>query len=412
MRIGFISQWYDPEGGSATIPGAIARALHKRGLDVQVVTGYPNYPTGRIYQGYSQRLHSFESRGGVGIHRVPIYPDHSDSGIQRLLSYGSFAASSATLGLASVGRCDAYFVYATPVSVGLGPLVRRPIRKTPTVTYIPDLWPDTLTDSGLLPKGRSGELLAKVASAFTNRAYRGSDALVCTSEGMRTALVSRGIPEERISAVYNWVDESKFFPHSRSPALAATLGLTGKFVVMYAGNLGPLQDLNTILDAAGALIRRPDIAFVFVGSGILESQLKARVVSEGLTNVTFVPLAAPEEMPDLIALSDVQLVSLIDRPIFRITIPSKLQFSFASGRPVISSITGEASALVEISGAGRAISPADPGAMVAAVVELADMSAGQLANLGVRARDFYLGQFSEAVGSAALMQTLNKITAG
>ena len=174
---------------------------------------------------------------------------------------------------------------------------------------------------------------------------------------MAERLLQRGVSKEKVSYVPNWADESAFRPvHSREQA-KKSLGSTGRFTVMYAGNFGEFQSLDTIVRAAERLRHRPDIAFVLVGGGVEEARLKESVTSAELDNVVFVPSQPFERMGQVLAAGDVQVISLRDRPLSRMTLPSKLQATLAAGRPLIGAIAGDAARVVADSGAGLCVTP-------------------------------------------------------
>jgi len=406
MRIGFISQWFDPESGSAAIPGGIARALQAQEFDVQVVTGYPNFPSGKIFSGYKQKLHSASQEMGFPVHRVPLFPDHSQTLARRALSYSSFALTSSLIGLPALDPIDAYFVYSSPVIAGVGPKLASSIRKKPLLTYVPDLWPDSATASGIAGTGFIGKNISKVLASTSRWCYETSDAVVATSELMRTTLIGRGVDENKVSTVYNWVDESLFYPRPRPQELLNELGLKDKYIVMYAGNLGHLQGVMTFIESARLLRKRDDIAFVFIGSGALESAMHEFAKIHNLANITFLGQQPMDHVAELIAASDVQLISLIDTPLLRMTVPSKLQFTMASGRPVIIAAKGEAADLVQRSEGGCMVDPEDSTQLAEMILEFAD-GGHQLSDLrGSNAYQFYQSHLSESVGSMALTKIL------
>ncbi|MCX6431887.1 MAG: glycosyltransferase family 4 protein [Actinobacteria bacterium] len=410
MRIGFISQWFDPESGSAAIPGGIARALSGHGIDVNVITGFPNFPTGQIFPGYHQRFHAKSTMGDLTVHRVPLYPDHSQSSLRRALAYSSFALSSSLVGLPSIGRPDAYVVYSSPVISGVGPTISGRISSTPVLTYVPDLWPDSVMASGIAGHGSASRIIGGSLTRMSRSIYRHSDMVVATSDLMRTTLIERGVDEKRAFTVYNWVDEEVFHPRVDSQEVRESLGVQDKFVAMYAGNLGHLQGVMTFLEAAVLLHQREDITFIFVGSGALEEAMRKEAADRGLRNVTFLGQRTMEETAQLLGAADVQLASLIDTPLLRMTVPSKLQYGMASAKATILAAAGEAADLVTRSRGGIIVPPSDAKALAASIVECADDRGGRVQRMGLNAYSFYQEHLSQAVGSAKLVQLLRKLT--
>ena len=407
MRIGFVSQWFDPEGGSAAVPGTIARALSNAGNDVEVLTGFPNYPNGKIFPGIKQHLHKKDVVGNLNVHRVPLYPNHSNSALKRTAGYFSFALTSTLIGMPALRKIDTYFVYSTPVLMGFGPMVAGWLRRKPVLTFVPDIWPDSMVASGIADRSKAGKALKYFAQKFSNLAYNHSSALVCTSLGIQQTLIQRGAQPERTSVVYNWVDETRFHPEVDGVSKRRELNLADQFIVMYAGNLGTLQDVTTIIEASKLLVHRQDISFVFAGAGTFAADIEE--LANSASNVRYLGNMPIEDMPALIAASDVQIMSLVRHPLFEFTIPSKLQFSTASGRPLIAAMVGEAADMVEEFQAGIVIAPGSPEDMQRAIASLADLPSQDRALFRKRSRELYESQFCETVGIEKLTSTLQTI---
>jgi colanic acid biosynthesis glycosyl transferase WcaI len=392
MRLGVISQWYDPEEGSAGVAGAICRSLVALGHEVHVLTGFPNYPHGRVYPGYRVRPYQYEHRAGVHVHRLPLVPNHDRSALRRAVNYLSFAAS-VSLRPDLLSSVQAWLVYSTPATVAVPAMLARGLLRRPYVLFIQDLWPDTVTESGFLGQGRMVRVVTPMLSRFCHASYRRATSIAVTSPGMAEILVSRGVPAPKLSVVHNWVDEQVFRPR---PPRAARTG----FEVMYAGNLGELQGLDTALEAAAGLTDLPDVRLVFVGTGVAEGRLRRAAARLG--NVAFLGPQSLERTAALMSESDVQLVSLMDLPLFRATLPSKLQAALATGRPVIGAVAGDAAALIERSGSGLVTPPGDAEALAAAIRKVYAMSADARGALGLAGRQYYVDNLSRSVGSAIL----------
>lgn len=399
MKIAMVTQWFDPEGGSAAIPGSVARALQARGHEVEVVTGFPNYPHGRLYDGYRIRFRRREVVRGVNVTRVPLYPSHDRSPVRRTLNFLSFMLSAATLGAWSVRRSDVVLVYSTPATVGLAGVVLRRLLRRPFVLYIQDLWPDTVTATGMVPARFAGAV-ERVLDAFCRSVYAAAERIAVISPGMRDRLIERGVPADKIDIVYNWVDEDVFRPVESSACV-------NRFEVMYAGNLGDVQGLETALHAVASLADLPDLHLRLVGNGVARPRLEALAESLGIGDrVHFEGVRDVSEMARTMASADVQLVSLSDDPLFHITMPSKIQAILACGQPLISSAPGDAARLTVESGAGLATSAGDVAGLADALRTMAARSPEERGDLGRRGREFYDARLSAAVGAAALEQAL------
>lgn len=390
-----ISHWYDPEGGAAAGPGTIARALRDRGHDVHVVTGFPSYPAGRIFEGYRLRPYQREVLEGVTVHRAPVYPSHDARAAHRAANYLSFAASGSLIAPAALRNVDVVFVYSTPATAAIPAQVTRAIRRTPFVVQIQDLWPQTVTSSGFLD-GREGRV-ERVLHRFCDSVYRQAHTIAVTSPGMADLIAQRGISRDKITWLPNWADETAFRPASADPQTVADLGPFRRFTAMYAGNLGEMQSLDTVIEAAALVHDRHDIGFVLVGAGVVEDRLRRRVAELRLDNVRFVGPQPFARMTQVLAVGDTQLVTLKPVPLFASTLPSKLQANLAAGKPVIGALAGDGARVVEASGAGDVTPPGDARALADAVLRQADLSSTELDEMGHRGRAYYEANFAEKV---------------
>lgn len=394
MRIGMLSHWYDPEGGAAAGPGTIARALHQRGHSVDVVTGFPIYPTGRVADGYKIRAYQRESRDGVTVHRVPIYPSHDTRPAHRMGNYLSFAASGAAVAPAVLKHCDIIYVYSTPATAAIPALALSALRHLPIVLHVQDLWPQTVTASGFIDDAPAG-LMERVLHRYCDLVYRRAQRIAVTSPGMADFVVERGVPRDKVSFVPNWAEEISFRPMSRDSNLGRELGLNAPFTVMYAGNLGEMQQLDVVLDAAACLINEPDLEITLVGGGVLRNHLAQRIEREGLHNVRLIEPQPFSRMASVLSLGDVQLITLKDFPLYRSTLPSKLQATLAAGRPIVGALSGDAADVIERSGAGIVASPGDARALAGAIRSMRDEGPAALADMGRAGRAHYDATYSE-----------------
>lgn len=410
MRIGYISQWFDPETGSAATPGIIARALSSRGHEVDVLTGFPNYPEGRVYDGYSISRYLREERDGLTVHRVPLIPTHKSGALSRVLNYTSFAISAGVVGAKVLRGVDVVLVHSTPATVAAPAMLAKTLYGTPFVPMIQDLWPDTVTSSGFLGEGPASGV-EKVLHRFCDAVYRKASHIAVISPGMSASIQKRGIDSGKITFTPNWVDEATFRPEIRDEALRRSFGLSRNFVVMYAGNYGEFQALDVVLEAAERLRPRLDIQFAFVGGGVMEGSLRSIAREKSLDNVVFIPPQPFAAMTNVLALGDLHLVSLQDRPLFRITLPSKLQATLAAGKPLVGTVRGDAEAVICESGAGRTSAPGDPDDLARVIAEMAD-EPQKTAEMGASGRAYYERVFSESSSVGRLIDLLEKATEG
>ena len=392
MRILMLTQWFDPEPAFKGLQFALA--LQARGHSVQVLTGFPNYPGGKVYPGYRIRLWQREVMRGISVLRVFLYPSHSRSAAGRVLNYLSFALSATLLGPLLLKPADVAYVYHPPATVGLPALAFKYLRRVPFVYDVQDLWPDTLTATGMV----NGSLALRLLGRWCQLVYRAADRIAVLSPGFQQRVSERGVPSSKVRLVYNWT-------HAIPPtAPDAPLGkaLAGKFVVLFAGNLGAAQGLDTVLDAAKLTRdRHPELCFAFAGSGVEEPRLRQRAAAEGLANVVFLGRRPPEAMGGVYAWAAALLVHLRDDPLFAITIPSKTQTYLAIGKPILMGVRGDAADLVRAAGAGIVFAPGQAAALAQAAGELQEMPEAARQRMGDAGRAYYEAHLSLAAGVQA-----------
>jgi colanic acid biosynthesis glycosyl transferase WcaI len=407
-RARLVTQWWPPE--PVTVPVWIARALSERGWDVEILTGLPNYPSGIVAEGYSPRRYMREVSAGFRVTRAPLYPNHGTSAVKRMANYLSWATAATAPALA-LKRVDVNVVYASPAIAALPAMVAKAVRRTPYVLIAQDIWPDSVTRGGFLRPSRLTCLVECVLGWFVCAAYSGASAVSVISPGAQDLLAARGVPHNKLSLIYNWVDEEIFAPQARNPVDRAEFtGNADDFVLLYAGNLGRAQGLTTAIDAIAMSPAR--VRLVIAGDGVEEHALRQHAARVAPERVRFLGRQPMAEMSRLTSSADAQLVMLRDLPLYRTTMPSKVQAVLASGSAVICTVPGDAADVVRRSGAGLVAVPDDPKALSEAIVAMADMNDGERAEMGRRAREFYEREMAEAVGGRRLDGLLRTVLVG
>jgi glycosyltransferase involved in cell wall biosynthesis len=387
-----LSFFYHPEPNDVKAH-ALARDLVARGHDVTAITTFPNYPDGKIYPGYKQAWRTREIKDGVQVVRVPLYPDHSRSSLKRALSYLSFMTSASLLGPFLSGRADVMWVYQPPLTTGIAGWWMSKLRRAPYVYEIQDMWPDTLSATGMIDNRRA---LAAVGWA-AKRIYRRAAAISVIAPGMKANLIEKGIAADKVHVIPNWADEVHYFPTERDPALGEQHALDGKFNVIFGGNMGPAQGLRTVIEAAVLLRDMEDVQFVLIGDGLELDDLRAQVRARGLHNVRFIDRQPPEAMPGFFAWADALLVHLTDDALFSITIPSKTMAYLAVGRPVICAVNGDGADVIRNASAGLTCPPGDASALAEAVRALYSMPPTAREALGQSGRQTYVEQYRREI---------------
>jgi len=388
MRILILSQWFDPEPFFKGV--AFATELVRRGHEVEVLTGFPNYPGGNVYPGYRIRPWQRESIAGIPILRVPLYPSHDRSVPGRIANYGTFALSAA-IGSVFVKRPDVIYVYHPPATIGLPAATARMFHRVPIVYDVQDLWPDTVAVTGMV----NSSAVLSVLGRWCRFVYRRADRLVVLSPGFKAALVQRGVAEAKVDVIYNWCDE---VPSGRNGAPVA-LGSPGEFNILFAGTMGLAQGLAAVLEAARICASSvPQARFVFIGGGADRERLERLASEIAPSNVRFLPRQPMSEIGRFLAAADVLLVHLKNDPLFEITIPSKTQAYLAAGKPILMAVRGDAAALVQRSGSGLVCEPESPAGIAAAVAELASLPPQRLVEMGRAGSEFYHREMSLSEG--------------
>ncbi len=399
MRILIVTQWFDPE---PTFKGLLfAASLKSQGHEVEVLTGFPNYPSGKLYPGYHIKLFTREIVNGIRIVRLPLYPSHNSSGIKRICNYISFFLSCAIIGPFLVKKPDVVYVYNLP-TLGFVAIEYRLFFGSKFVLDILDLWPESVTKSGML----KSKFLLSLLDRVIHYIYHSADKITTISPGIKKVLIARGIPDQKISLIYNWCNEKEAMSTTMLSEVAKKF--SGKFNVFYAGNMGKMQALEPVLVAASITwLSNKNVFFWFVGDGVEVENLKKAAQEQGLRNVQFIPRMKEDEVANLLTMSDLLLVHLKNDPLFEITIPSKIQAYLFAGRPILVGVKGDAALLVESAGAGIACEPENPESIARAILTISEMTPEKREQMGVRGRNYYLHNLSMHTGVSKFSDLFN-----
>ncbi|MCX7851896.1 MAG: glycosyltransferase family 4 protein [Caldilineales bacterium] len=340
---------------------------------------------------------------GVAVKRTHTLPTLHRSFFWRILSFLSFMVSATATALRA-GRVDLVMGTTPPLFQALSAWAVARLRRRLFLLEVRDLWPQFAVDMGLLTQ----PLLIALARRLEGFLYDRADHLLVNSPAYRDYLLARGVPPAKVSLIPNGVDPTMFDPADRGEGWRQWWGLGDRFVVTYAGALGPANDIPTLLRAAARLRARSDIHFLLVGDGKERPQLEAWAAAEGLTNVTFTGAVPKEQMPTVLAASDACVAILRDIPSFRTTYPNKVFDYMAAGRPTILAIDGVIRQVVETAGAGVCVPPGDDAALAAAVVQLAaDRQAARA--MGEAARRHVVAHFDRRDQAEAFCRLLAQL---
>ncbi|MCB1040027.1 MAG: glycosyltransferase family 4 protein [Acidimicrobiales bacterium] len=360
-----VTQYYAPERGAAQVRlGALAKQLQRRGARTEVLTALPNYPLGRIFDGWSRRPVQRVDEDGVRVVRVWIFASMG-SGVMRMVNYASFGLMS-LLGLAWTRPAD-WTIVEYPTLFGALPVATwARLRGRKVVVNVADLWVDAIVELGALRDGVAVRILRRVEAWMLRRAT----AVTAVTDGLRDALIAKGVDPARICTMTNGADTELFSPGAPDPAVDRELGLSpDEHLFLYAGTQGYVHGLEPFLDAAEAL-RDDPVRIVFVGGGSERPALEAAARSRGLANVAFHDPVPPEEIARYVRRATIGLASIRELELFKSVRSAKIFPVMACAKPVIYAGDDEGAALVRETGAGLVVAHGDVPGFVAAVRRL------------------------------------------
>ncbi|MCL1044149.1 glycosyltransferase family 4 protein [Shewanella electrodiphila] len=399
MRILFISQLYDPE---YSIKGsALMQYWREQGHDVEVITTFPNYPTGKVFDGYKVKFCSSETNNGVKVTRLWSHISHSKSKISRAFSYITFTLMALFTAL-NRKNIDLVYAYHPQSTTGLIGLIMNKLKKVPFITDVQDLWPDALIATGMNKSG----LIVKVLGWWCKVIYKNATQVIVLSEGYKKALVQRGVKAENITVVYNWCPEEARIDSVLSEKSIVPCVKHKPAHFIYAGNMGAAQSLASMIDAVSTF-SKDDVIFTLIGGGVEKQELQKLVKEKEISNVIIKDYVPPSQIFKVLSDADVLVVHLRDDPLFRITIPSKTQSSLAMGKPILMAVGGEANFILESANAGVVAEPDDVSSIIASIRELLARRE-EWPEMAENSRAFYSKNMSMLVSYSRLDDVLKK----
>jgi colanic acid biosynthesis glycosyl transferase WcaI len=382
VNILIVSQYFWPENFRIN---DLASELVKRGHEVTVLTGFPNYPNGYVFTEFLENSSAFSKFENVRIVRVPLVPRGTGS-VHLFLNYLSFAINACVLGAWRL-RGQKFDVVLTcqlsPVTVGLSGAFLAWVKNVPMAMWVLDLWPDTLKAIGVV---KSPKLLA-VVSKLVSFIYRRCDLILAQSQSFIPKI--KELAKGNSSVVYfpSWA-EDVFKSNNIVPAPEVP-HMDGGFNVMFAGNVGEAQDFECILSAATLLKKLTHIRWLIVGDGRMSAWVASQIALRGLDDHVLLLGRYPvERMPDFFAKADAMLVTLADQEIFAMTIPGKLQSYMAAGMPVIAALNGEGADVIRLAKAGFTCPAGNAVELAASVHKMAELPKSERDAMGKNGLEF------------------------
>ena len=392
LKLLIVSQYFWPENMRIN---DLAEGLVQRGHTVTVLTGWPNYPEGHLFEEFCRSPTDYTKYRGADIIRVPLIP-RGRFRVTLMLNYLSFFLSASVWGSWKLrGReFDAVFVYAvSPIMAAVPALLIGKLKRTPVFIWVLDLWPETLRAVGVLSNPWLLALVGKGVSWIYNRA----DYLLLQSQAFSSSVrkyCTRLMPPERLVYFPSWAEDG--FSDLSTERATLIEPDAQCFTILFAGNLGEAQDFPAILDVAQSLRGKLSIRWVIVGDGRMSEWLKQQVASRGLDNVFLLGRHPLEAMPPLFGIADALLVSLKTNEVFEKTIPGKVQAYLASGKPILAMLDGEAARVIQAAEAGFACAAGNCQAFSEIVKQMAAMSPLQREAMGISGKRYYDEHFSKA----------------
>ena len=387
----------------------IAFELAKQGYDITVLTAIPDYPKGKFFEGYSLFKRRRELVNGVNVIRLPIIPRGKGGAIRLVLNYVSyfFCLSIFTFFHSFFHTYDRIFVHLTsPFFIGVCARKMARQQKIPLLFWVLDLWPESLISAG----GISNPLIIKSQIRMVQKVYNQCDKILISSRGFEKSICEKGDYKDKLVYFPNWAEEVKgAAPIDFDIKEIKPFGEENTFIILFAGNIGEAQNLDTVMEAAKLLKEHKQVKFVFVGDGRRREHLQNLVKEYELEETVFFPGRFPiETMPVFMKAASVLLFSLKDELCFNLTVPAKVQFYMSQGKPILAMINGDGAELVKEADCGIAVNAGDYEALAKAVYSMSEMAKDDLEILGNNGKRFYRNNFTKEQRMNQLEQMLNK----
>jgi glycosyltransferase involved in cell wall biosynthesis len=387
MKVLLVTQYFYPENFKSN---DIAIELTKKGHEVTVLTGLPNYPEGKIYKNYGFFKGSKEHHQGVNVIRTWLVPRGKGGGVRLFLNYFSWAffASVRALTLSFQQKFDVVMVHEpSPITQGFPAILVSKIQKIPLHFWVLDLWPESLTSAG----GIKNKMVLSVFEKVVKYIYNNSDKILISSKGFKESILAKGNYADKLVYFPNWAEDSILKGNADYPIPELPKG----FKIIFAGNIGMAQDVMSIVKGALILKDQLDIHFIFVGDGRSKPQLEQFVDENNLNQtVHFLGRFPLDAMKTFFSRADVLLVSLKDELIFNLTVPAKLQAYMCTKTSILGMLNGEGAAIINDAKCGFSVKAADSEALAEQILSMYQMSEEERNSLGENGFKYYEENFT------------------
>lgn len=365
MRILFLSDNFPPEvNAPATRTYEHCIEWVKAGHEVTVITCFPNFPQGKVFDGYKNKLYQVEDIDGIKVIRVWSYISANKGFVKRILDYFSYAVSAFFAGLNK--KADIIIATSPQFFTAVSGSWLSFVKRTPWVMEVRDLWPESIKSVGAM---NGDSKVFKFLEAWEKALYKVADSIVVVTDTFKEVISKRGIDPKKIFVVKNGVDLTKFKPIEKDKELLSQYSLDGKFLIGYIGTHGMAHALDFVLKTASKIDDK-QIHFLLIGDGAEKAKLVQLKNEMSIDNVTMLPFQPKTEIRRYIGLLDVALVNLKKTDTFKTVIPSKIFENASMLKPILLGVDGESRGIVERYNAGIAFEPENEKAFMEAIDKL------------------------------------------
>jgi glycosyltransferase involved in cell wall biosynthesis len=324
--------------------------IKNKDVEVTVITCTPNFPHGKVYDGYKNKFFQKEDVDGVKVIRVWSYITSNSGFTKRVFDYLSYAVMAFFVGLFQ--KHDVIVATSPQFFTTWAGWALSKVKRKPWIFELRDLWPETIKTVGAMKQGKVIDTLEKIELAL----YRSADRVVPVTDAFKVNLINRGVNSDKISVVTNGSNNDLFQNQSKDMELLHTLKLTNKFIVGYIGTHGMCHGLDFIVQSL-AKIKDNEIHFLFIGDGAMKESIVSLSKELALSNITFLDAISKDNVPRYLSICDVSLAPLKNEDNFRTVIPSKIFEAAAMQKPTLLGVRGQAQQIIEKDGAGICFEP-------------------------------------------------------
>jgi colanic acid biosynthesis glycosyl transferase WcaI len=409
MKVLVVCQNYVPEEQNA-YHHELTTGLLRKGHDVTMLTAFPHYGLGRVYDGYRGKIFQREVIDGVKVARTFVYATRKKTFLPRLLNFASFCISSLLFGSFVVRRADVVYTSIPPLPLGITGYVLAKLKGARYVVSIQDIFPLAAVELGMLKNPR----VIRFFEAMERWIYRRADHIVVIAEAFRENLIAKGVPADKITVVSNWANPDFITTGPKDNALRREFGVGDLFTVIYSGGLTHNSNVGSLVEAADILRDEP-FAFLIIGEGVQKPKLQALAAEKNLRNLRFLPFRPLAEYPLVLQAADMNVVALNSKATL-VSVPSKIYKQMAAGRPVlaISSHENELARLVTEGKCGLVVPPDEP-EKIAEALRWARNHPAEMSQMGPSGRAYLMENCSlerSMAGVDAMLRRVVSVTPG